>query len=179
MKEKNSTIIFAIVVLFMTYFTISCNNHPNSRDYAKLRNKKIQNLNTQKSKLIGKKIISLDSILQDSAKSHQKSIIFYYEGTDCQTCVYKCFSDIKKTFLKNNLIDVKIIASNTKISSDQLRYEYFEKIYDDRNGLLKRDLMFLYSPAFIYLKNGRIDTIDFILPDSKIDILSNIQNWSK
>lgn len=161
--KKNKNIFWGIVIVALIFTPMLFLRHKNvdnrivlNPDRNNTSQSKFEKMRTQ---LKGKKISSINKILDDSIFTNKQSLlVFAYSGFDCYTCVVEGFEINKRidSILKTQR--TYIIASNANISRDQKANEYQNFIYNDKKELVRRELKYFYTPVLI-----SFDTTNVIL----------------
>lgn len=138
-------LILSLVLLLLN----SCSKSDVNEKMSTLMTK---NLNKYKSRLLNKKINSLNNVVPDSLiKNNEANIIYLYTGNDCSLCVdngFKFILEIDSLFKKQK---IQVVSSNARVNLDQMRNQYYHYIHKDENDLIRRDLKFVYTPILIML----------------------------
>lgn len=145
----------------------------------------LEKTNKMKELLINHKITGIDKIIGRNIRKDFRTI-FLYSGNDCGKCISKGFQIIKYIDSLYNDPPLYVISSNSNISADMINYDYSNFIYLDKNGLIRTELKFLYTPVFLVInREDIIKDIHFILPlkdsekeitDIKYSLISLIKN---
>lgn len=102
------------------------------------------------------KVINEDNFL--ICASGEKYSIYY----DCQSCIDKGYLIVKILNSQNSNQKIFIISSTTNIGRDQARNNYYDFVYNDENGSLRKELKFIYTPVILVLdKDNRVLHINF------------------
>lgn len=137
--------LYIIIIILISMLLYSCS-------IGKKKNIKLENENIyikQKVSVINKKINSLDDILGDTINV-AKRIVFIYNGLDCETCIDKGYLLAKKIDKIRNKKIVYVITTSTNIARDQLRNNYLEYVFYDEHDLIRKDLKYILTPAFVF-----------------------------
>jgi len=151
--------ILVVLIVILTFVNIKDIN------IKKLMNKKNENqlyvknitekFNIIEKKLIGRKVKSIQKILSDSLKNTvEPYIVFLFTGNDCPPCIDKGFQLTKKLDNKYKKRKVYIIASNADISRYLFNNDYYRYIFTDNKDLIRRELNFIFTPAFLSLDSS-------------------------
>jgi hypothetical protein len=155
---KLSTIIkrFIFILSIATLFQ-SCKDSNRDKIESDTINseKLIEIYNNIREKTIGKKISSWKKIKEDY-KRKGNILIYYYNGYDCISCVEKGFLLTKEIDNKYGVYTVNVVASNSNISREQLKYNYFEYIYNDSSELIRQELKYIPTPVMLILDENLI-----------------------
>lgn len=99
----------------------------------------------------GKELFSIKNIITDNVTyMNTYSVILYYNGADCFTCLKKGFLLIKE-FKKELDIPIYIIGSNTNISKEQFNFNYNEYIYYDTKDRMRKELKIVPTPIIMLI----------------------------
>ncbi len=143
-KFLKYTIVFGILIL-CSLFSIKniLIKKSNSNGQKHLSEK----YNHFKSSLINKKLLSIKMIITN-IHIDKNIYLLVYNGFDCQLCIDKGYKIIKN-ISSNSLGKFYIIASNTNISSDQIRNEYYDTIYHDKKERIRTEIKFIPTPILL------------------------------
>ena len=108
--------------------------------------------NKVKKMLIGRELKSIKTIIPDSLdKVGYPYILFLFTGNDCSGCIKKGFEIVKKIEDSTIVKKVFVISSNVNNSIYQFNNDYYRYIYPDNKDCIRRELRFIFTPAFITL----------------------------
>lgn len=140
--------IIVVVILILCYF-FSINNIQNEKRYIDGQKLLSEKYSQFKSNLINKKLLSIKMIITN-IHIDKKIYLLVYNGFDCQLCIDKGYKIIKN-ISSNSLGEFYIIASNTNISSDQIRNEYYDTIYHDKKERIRKEIKFIPTPVLFQI----------------------------
>lgn len=114
--------------------------------------------------LVGKKIVSIDSILPD--RKHE--VIFLFNYYDCGSCIDSGFSITKRidSFCGDRRVNIVSIMGDP--SSYQNRNQYYDYIYIDRKDLIRKEMKYIRTPI-IFLLDSLNCVEDYIFPNVSDD----------
>lgn len=101
--------------------------------------------------LENRKIKSLNKIVSFTKQHNTHSLIYYYTGYDCSMCVKNGFELINEMNHDAKRENIFVIGTNTNIGMDQVNYDFKNYIYSDEKQLLRKELMFIYTPVFLLI----------------------------
>ncbi len=110
--------------------------------------------------LVGKRIVSIDSILSD--RRHE--IIFLFNYYDCGSCIDSGFSITKRIDSFRGDRKVNIISIMGDPSPYQIRNQYYEYIYLDPKDLIRKEMKYIQTPI-IFLLDSLNCVEDYIFPN--------------
>ncbi|HRK53807.1 MAG TPA: hypothetical protein PK185_07825 [Cyclobacteriaceae bacterium] len=116
--------------------------------------KEAENLAFQESLIVGKSI-NLDGIFGDTLSTSSRAILMY-TGYDCQSCIDSGFKIVNyiDSLKKSEYFLIAEIQSNK--GKDQLRYDYSNYIYTDKDDLIRKQLKYLKTPVILFLDTANI-----------------------
>lgn len=112
--------------------------------------------------LLGKHVYSLDSILEGEDKKAE--LIFLFNFYDCGSCVDSGFQIVKRIDKFYGHKSVPVISSMGSPVQDQVRNQYQEYIYSDKNDLVRKELKYVQTPILIKI-NDRKEITNYIFPN--------------
>jgi len=157
--------IFISILIILSILVISCGHN-------KQKIKEVSATVTKEEKFhdrfVNKKLLSINMILFDGKETLENKIILIYTGYDCQSCIDKGYLILKILHSQNSNQKIFVISSNTNISRDQARNNYYDFVYNDEKESLRKELKFIYTPIILVLdKDNCILHINF--PDTNSD----------
>lgn len=112
--------------------------------------------------LLGKRVQTLDSILQEDDK--KANIVFLFNFYDCGSCVDSGFQMVDRIDKFYQRKSVPVISSMGSPVQDQVRNQYREYIYSDKNDLIRKELKYVQTPILIKF-NEKKEITDYIFPN--------------
>jgi hypothetical protein len=103
------------------------------------------------SEIQGRNLSTISEVIDDSLINVEKLILFVADG-DCGSCVangFKIFKDIKN----NHKIPCIVISAGLNSGYIQMTYQYEDYIYQDFSDLIRKKLLFCYTPILFILDN--------------------------
>lgn len=113
-------------------------------------------------RLKGKRITSLNSILQGEDKSAH--VVFLYNFYDCESCIDSGFQLVKRMDEFHKRKFAPIISSMGSPMMYQSRNQYLEFVYSDNNDLIRKELKYVQTPIMLRLDSNRV-ILDYIFPN--------------
>lgn len=113
-------------------------------------------------RLKGKRITSLNSVLQGEDKSAH--VVFLYNFYDCGSCIDSGFQLVKRMDEFHKRKFVPIISSMGNPTLYQSRNQYFEFVYSDKNDLIRKELKYVQTPIMLRLDSNRV-ILDYLFPN--------------
>lgn len=145
-------------ILFILLFFISC-------DVKRVEDKTNDDKKTNDIyDLVGKKIVSVDSILSD--RKHE--IIFLFNYYDCGSCIDSGFSITKRIDSLYGDRRVNIVSIMGDPSSYQKRNHYYDYIYIDQKDLIRKEMKYIQTPIILLLDSLNC-VKDYIFPNASDD----------
>jgi predicted permease len=143
---KRHSIIASLIFIILTICTIIFIYNRNST--ISLFETKLYTLSRS---LENRRIKSLNKIVSFTKQLTTHSLIYYYTGYDCSTCVENGFELINEINHYAKRENIFVIGTNTNIGRDQVNYDYRNYIYSDEKQLLRKELKYIYTPVFLLI----------------------------